>query len=170
MTMLLVIPFAAATTLLNLIRGGAFGADGLPGHPRYAAAAAMALLALLVLPPLEAASFGVAFLAWSWLPWGQWFDLDRLPSGPVVARKPTWFEHAINVLPNDYVRFTVRNLIALIPAALLLGHPLVWVALAASQTVYYEAGWRLAPHMPIRIGEALTGATWGIVLLGIAHA
>ena len=104
----------------------------------------------------------LCFLAWSWLPWGHWYDLGRM--GPPTAGND--FEILINRLPNDHVRFTVRNLIGLMPAAALIS-PL-FLLLAPAQTAAYEAGWRMSPKTPTVTGEWITGALWGAFIWWLA--
>lgn len=159
-----------AGAILNLVRGGAFGADRLPGHPRYLAAAAFAVVALLEVAPLEAAAFGLSFLAWAWLPWGRWFDLGRMPDDYVDQVRPAnWFEKTLGLLPSDRLRFTARNLVGLLPAAFMIGPPLAWCAIALLQTAAYELAWRLYPAAPIRRAEFIVGAMWGGALIAAAH-
>lgn len=154
-----------ALSAINRFRGGGLYADRLPGHPRLYAAALVAAVSFFAVGPFDAALVGLCFLAWSWLPWGRWFDLGRMPDN-YVERKPNDFEILINRLPNDHVRFTVRNLIGLIPAAALIS-PL-FLLLAPAQTAAYEAGWRITPKAPTVTGEWLTGALWGLFVWWLA--
>lgn len=155
---ILLAALALACAVLNRARGGGLYAEHLPGHPRLYVSVAVALLAMLVTDPFQAAIVGGCYLAWSFLPWGRWYDLGRLPDD-FVARKPNDFEILIGRLPNDHVRFTVRNLIALLPAAALMS-PLM-LLLAPAQTAAYEIGWRTTPRVPTVTGEWITGALWG---------
>lgn len=154
--------FVAALAVLNRVRGGGFGAEHLPGHPRFYVAPAVALLSLLVVPWPAAILAGVCYLAWSMLPWGRWFDLGRLATDP--PRRPSQFENGIELLfDTDLQRFTARNLVAFLPAAILLT-PFAAPA-AFVQTLLYEVAWRLSPSAPIRLAEILTGALWGVLIL-----
>lgn len=155
---ILLAALAAACAVINRFRGGGLYADRLPGHPRFYAAVAVALVTMLVADPFQAAIVGGCYLAWAILPHGRWYDLDRLPDD-FVARRPNDFEILIGRLPNDHIRFTVRNLIALIPAAFLIS-PLM-LLLAPAQTAAYEIGWRTTPRVPTVTGEWITGALWG---------
>lgn len=153
--------------VLNRVRGGGLWGDRLPGHPRFYVAPAMGILSLLVLAPLPAAGVAVSFLAWSWLPWGRWYDLGRMSEEP--TRLPTRFEMAITAFSrdNDYTAFTLRNALGLALAAFLVSP---WaMALAPLQTAAYEAGWRFWPRAPIALGELLTGCAWGafVAALGL---
>ncbi len=144
--------------LINRARGGGLYADRLPGHPRFYMAAATGLVTFPFIGPWDAAVVAACWLVWAFLPWGRWYDLDRL-ADDYVQRKPNDFEILINRLPNDHVRFTVRNLIALIPAAVMIS-PLM-LLLSPVQTAAYEFGWRTTPKTPTVTGEWITGAAWG---------
>ncbi len=147
-----------ALSAINRFRGGGLCADRLPGHPRLYAAALVAAVSFLAVGPFDAALVGLCFLAWSWLPHGRWFDLGRMPDD-YVERKPSDFEIIIGRLPNDHARFTMRNLVGLIPAIAFL-NPL-FLLLAPLQTAAYEIGWRVTPKTPTVTGEWITGALWG---------
>lgn len=170
MTSLLIAPaIILAAAVLNRVRGGGFFGGRLPGHPRFYVAPAMGGLAWLVLSWPMAIVFAACFLAWSWLPWGRWFDLGRLnPEILDGVRERTWFERAIEgvVGRSDHVCFAVRNLIAIVPAAILVSP--IFMFLPAAQSAAYEIGWRYAPERPIEIGELLTGAVWGLLLVAAA--
>lgn len=159
---LLLVP---AMALVNRARGGGLYADRLPGHPRYYMAVLVAALTFPFIGPIDAVAVAISWLAWAMLPWGRWFDLDRMPPD-AVQRTPNAFENLINRLPNDHVRFTARNLIALIPASVLIS-PLM-LALALVQTAAYEFGWRTTPKTPTVTGEWITGAAWGAFLWWLA--
>jgi hypothetical protein len=148
--------FIAFCGVLNRARGGGLWADHLPGHPRFYAAPAMMLAAIPVVGPLDAFYLGVSYLVWSLLPWGNWYDLGRLP--PREPRND--FEILVGRLPNDYARFTARNFIGLLPAAVLLSP--VFLILAIWQIASYEIGWTVTAKQPITIGEVLTGLGWGL--------
>jgi len=155
--------FGAVCAIINHARGGGFGAEHLPSHPRYYAAAAVALLTLLTASPVTALTVGICFLAWAWLPWGEWYDLGRLPDR-WPARTPNRFERTLTDFArgNDHIAFLVRNAIGLVPATLLVS-PL-FLLLAFVQVAAYEIGWRVTPKTPIRTGELLTGAAWGAMI------
>lgn len=150
---------------LNRLRGGGLGARHLPGHPRFYAAGLAGLAALPFVGAIDAACVAVSYLAWAWLPWGRWFDLGRLPLY-YVRRTETPFEKLIGRLPNDHARFTARNLIGLVPAAVLLS-PL-FLLIAPLQTAAYEAGWRTTPKTPTVTGEWITGILWGLFVWVLA--
>lgn len=145
-----------AISAINRFRGGGLYADRLPGHPRFYAAALVAAVSFLAVGPFDAALVGLCFLAWSWLPWGDWYDLGRLPGRPDASND---FEIIIGRLPNDHARFTMRNLVGLIPAIAFL-NPL-FLLLAPLRTAAYEIGWRVTPKTPTVTGEWVTGALWG---------
>jgi hypothetical protein len=79
-----------------------------------------------------------------------------------------WFEAAVSKVSfgSDHVAFTLRNLICLIPAAILISP--FFLLLSLVQTAAYEAGWRMTPASPIRTGELLTGAAWGAFIWWLA--
>lgn len=162
-------PIILAAAILNRVRGGGFFGDRLPGHPRFYVAAAMGLLTPPSLPWQYMPIVAGCFLFWSWLPWGRWFDLGRLnPEILNGIRERTWFERAIEgvVGRSDHVCFAVRNLIAIIPAAIFISP--IFMFLPAVQSAAYEIGWRYAPDRPIEIGELITGAAWGLLLVAVA--
>ena len=148
--------------LINHARGGGYFADRLPGHPRYYAAPAVAFICALFVGPFDALLVGVSYLVWSLAPWGSWFGLGRLPHPD-----ESWFEAAVSKVSfgSDHVAFTLRNLICLIPAAILVSP--FFLLLSLVQTAAYEAGWRLTPAAPVRTGELLTGAAWGAFIWGL---
>lgn len=154
-----------AFAVINRFRGGGLYADRLSGHPRFYAAALVAAVSFWAVGPVDALVVAACFLAWSWLPWGRWFDLGRMPAD-AVARKPNDFEIIINRLPNDHARFTMRNAVGLVPAIALL-NPL-FLLLAPAQTLAYEIGWRVTPRTPTVTGEWLTGALWGLFVWWLA--
>jgi hypothetical protein len=160
--------FVVALMALNRVRGGGLYGDRLPGHPRFYVAPAVALLYWPLAGGPNAVAAGVGFLVWSWLPWGRWYDLGRIPEGYMGAiRPPSAFERWVNgIAPNDYLAFTLRNVLGLLLAAILL-HPAV-LLLAGVQLAAYEAGWRLWPATPISLGEGLTGMGWGVALVWVA--
>ena len=149
--------------VVNYARGGGFFADRLPGHPRYYAAPAVWFLCALFIGPFDGLFVALAYLAWSLAPWGSWYGLGRFPHPD-----ETWFEAAVSKVSfgSDHVAFTLRNLLCLIPAAVLID-PL-FLGLAFVQTAAYEAGWRLSPATPIRTAELLTGAAWGAFIWWLA--
>ncbi len=147
---------------VNHARGGGFGASLLPGHARFYAAPAMGLASFPFVGPLDGFLVALCFLVWSLAPWGRWYDLGRL-SPTYVDREETWFEAAVmRVAGNDHIAFTVRNLVCLLPAAILLS-PL-FLLLAPAMTLAYEVAWRATPSAPIRTGELITGAMWGALI------
>jgi hypothetical protein len=156
---------APACAVLNRFRGGGLYADRLPGHPRFYVSAVLGLMCWPLFGWMAALSVAASYLCWSFLPWGRWFDLGRLPDD-FVARKPNDFEILIGRLPNDHVRFTVRNLIGLLPAAVLIS-PLM-LMLAPAQTAAYEIGWQTTPRVPTVTGEWITGALWGAFIWWLA--
>ena len=163
----LVLVFIVLLAILNRVRGGGFGGDRLPGHPRLYVAAVVGVGSCSVVPWHTAASAALVYLAWSLLPWGRWADLGRLAPGHVDAvRAPSRFEMLIGRLPNDHVRFTARNALALIPAMILI-HP-AFILLSLAQTAAYEIGWELAPQRSFEPQELLTGALWAVFIVVLA--
>ena len=155
---LLLVPLMA---LINRARGGGLYAEHLPGHPRYYMTVVVAAVTFPFVGPIDAVVVALSWLAWAMLPWGRWYDLDRLPAD-FKKSEPNQFELLINRLPNDHLRFTTRNLIALLPAAVMIS-PFM-LALALVQTLAYEIGWRTTPKTPTVTGEWITGAAWGAFL------
>lgn len=158
---LLAIPACAA---LNRFRGGGLGASDLPGHPRFYAWAIMAGIALAAtLDIVTAAGFGLAYLIWSFAPWGHLMCLGRKEHEP--SRPYAWIETRLLALSNGNVWFAfgLLHLLFLLPAALMtpwaLAAPLLIVAA-------YEMSWRLSPKGEIiRNAEVATGAVWGALVM-----
>ncbi|MFC0282396.1 hypothetical protein ACFFJB_01985 [Camelimonas abortus] len=90
-------------------------------------------------------------------------------------RSPGWFEAMLLDWSRGRIplAFWARNLLALPAfAGIALVYGSAWPALlafpfAALIVVAYEAAWRLRPHNPIWLAEALTGALWGLAILTI---
>jgi hypothetical protein len=164
--MLELLGLCGAIAAINRLRGGGCPFfSKLPGHTRYYAAALVAAVSFIAVGWMDALLVGACYLAWALLPWGRWYDLGALEGYP--NRPPTRFETLISrVAPDDAVAFTLRNCIALLPAAALL-HPL-FLGLALFQTAAYGIGWKYSPAAPIRTAEYLTGAIWGVFIWGLA--
>ena len=163
----LALAFVVLLAILNRVRGGGFGGDRLPGHPRYYVAAAVGAASCIFIPWAEAVLVALCYLAWSLLPWGRWADLGRLhPDYVDEIRKPSGFEVLVGRLPNDHVRFTARNAVALVPAVVLI-HP-AFCLLALAQTAAYELGWDMAPQRSYEPQELLTGALWAAFIVILA--
>lgn len=160
-----------AAAILNRVRGGGFLGDRLPGHPRFYVAPAIGLIGWSVLPWPTAAALAASFLVWSWLPWGRWFDLNRLNPDFVDGIRPiTTFERVVNRIADDddQAAFFLRNTIASLPAVAFVSP--FFVLLPVAQSAAYEAGWRYHPAAPILIGELLTGAVWGVLIVAAGYA
>jgi hypothetical protein len=152
--------FVAALAALNHIRGGHLGGSLLPGHSRFWVAPAVAGAALLVAAPIQAVIFGLAFLAWSLVPWGHSIGLGRF----APDRKPAWLEEIlIGHIENPWLRLFVIQMIGLLPAFFFveLLAPLFALAFVAA----YEIAWRVRPKAPTQVAEPLVGALWAIMLV-----
>ena len=155
--------FILTLAAINRARGGGCPFfSRLPGHTRFYAAALVAAVSFPWKGPLDAALVGLCFLAWSWLPWARWYDLGALDGEP--NRPETWLEAWIAKISfgQDAIAFTLRNLLALVPAAILLSP--AFLLLAPFQTAAYGLGWRLDRAQAIRLAEYLTGAVWGVFI------
>lgn len=158
-----------AMIVLNHLRGGgglfrvSWLLAYLPGRVLYWIAPLVGLLAWTCLPWPKAIAFGLAYLIWGVAEWGRWFSLGRLPRD-AGGRPVSWFARGIEMIAgtNDYAAFTIRNFVMLIPAFYFFPFLL---ALAPLQTGAYEIGWRISPKGGIGVGELLTGALWGVVLV-----
>lgn len=153
--------FILTLAAINRMRGGGCAFfNRLPGHTRLYAAALVAAVSVVWKGPLDGALVGLCFLAWSFPPWGRWYDLGALDDEP--NRPETWFEAWIKkfAFGEDAVAFTLRNLVALMPAAILLSP--AFVLLAPFITAAYGLGWKLDRARAIRLAEYLTGALWGV--------
>lgn len=147
---------------INRLRGGGCPFfSKLPGHTRFYAAALMGLIALPA-GPIDAALVALCYLAWAMLPWGHWYDLGALEGYPNRPMSPV--ETIVSRLAGgeDAIAFTIRNLVGMLPAAVLL-NPL-FLILPAFQLAAYGVGWKMAPRAPIRLAEYLTGALWGVFI------
>lgn len=162
MTWAILLSMMVGVAFTNRMRGGGCPfISRLPGHPRFYAAGIVGALSMwwgLV----AALTAGACFLAWSALPWGRWYDLGALEGHPNRPMSP--FEALLERLTGeeDALTFTLRNLLALVPAAVLIS-PL-FLTLALFQTAAYGVGWKMAPAAPIRLAEYLTGTLWGVFL------
>lgn len=158
---LICVPACAA---LNRFRGGGLGASELPGHPRFYAAPLMAGIALFATANLwTALGLGLAYLIWSFAPWGHLMCLGRKDHEP--SRPYAWIETQLVKLArgNPWIAFGLLHLIFLIPAALITP----WALLAPLAIVAaYEVSWRYSstPEI-IRNAEVATGVVWGLLVL-----
>lgn len=153
----------ATIAAINRVRGGGCSFfTRLPGHARFYAAALVAAVSFVPAGPVDAGLAGLCFLAWSWMPWGRWYDLGALEGDP--DREETWFEAIVRKVSrgHDSIAFLIRNLVGLVPAAILL-HP-AFLLLAGFQTAAYGIGWRWGGVGAIRLAELLTGAVWGVFI------
>lgn len=153
---------AATVAALNRVRGGGCPIfNRLPVHTRIPAAALVAAVSFPVVGPLDAALVGLCYLAWSFPAWGRWYDLGALDTEP--NRPPNQFELLIaRITDEDAVAFTIRNVVALIPAMVAL-HP-AFILLALFQTAAYGIGWKWGGLRAIPHAEYLTGAIWGVFI------
>ena len=155
--------------VLNHIRGGgglfriSWLIDKVPGRPLYWVSLLIGLLALPVMPWQYATAFGVGYLIWGSAEWGRWFSLGHMPRG-ANGKPPSWFAVLIEDVagPNDYVAFTLRNVLMLLPLSLIFP---VMLAFGPLQTGAYAMGWRLAPDNGIGVSELLTGSLWGVAII-----
>lgn len=147
-------------SILNRVRGGGFYADKLPGHPRFYVTVVIGLLCWPLYGWKMALYIAVSYLAWSLLPWGSWYGLGRFDH-----EDESMFEKAITRMSfgNDHLAFAIRNVISLVPAAILI-NPWMFV-LSPIQTMLYELSWIKRPATPITPAELLTGAAWGWLIV-----
>lgn len=150
---------ALSLAAINRVRGGGCSFfNHLPGHTRLWAAALVAV-ACIPVGVVDAIVVAACYLAWAFLPWGRWYDLGALEGYP--NRPPSRFEEILSSwFSEDATAFTIRNIIGLAPAAVLV-HPL-FLLLALFQTAAYGLGWSMSTKAPIRTAEYLTGALWGL--------
>lgn len=180
---LTIVIFAA----INRFRGGGIIPERLfnpPGHRRFWATPLVASVAALWLSPTMALAFGACWLLWALLPWGRWYTCGRglrSWSGEpdafervveAVVRGLTGFTHIgcppmsrLRVI-DDHLCLAARNVLVLMPLALLFGPTpalIVLIGMAAS----YELAWRLVPEVrgPTGYAEWATGAWWGAALV-----
>jgi len=161
------------------------GPKWLPGRPLFYVAPVYAALSNAVLPSAwAAAAFGLAYLIWGTPGWGRWFDLGRMPKDfNREGIEPSPLEVFINMISfgSDHVALFFRHFLMIVPGLLILGYSLNQVNLVAISVLFgawvvlsYEIGWQVQENVnkrinPILIGELLTGAVWGAMLLGIAN-
>jgi len=166
MTFALILLCAAA---LNHIRGGgglfriSWLIDKVPGRPLYWVWPFIGLLALLIMPWPYALAFGLGYLIWGSAEWGRWFSLGRWPRD-AGGRPISVFASLIEGIAgtNDYVAFTLRNFVMLIPLSVVFP---IMLAFAPLQTGAYELGWRIPPNGGIGYAELLTGVLWGFAII-----
>jgi hypothetical protein len=173
------LPLAVISAVINMLRGGGIRDifpfkwnpfKGWPSRPGvYMGFILMALVSWLVTPWYWALAVGASYAVWAIPEWGRWYTLgreDRFES----SGEPGLFGKAIELVDfgNDYIAFTLRNLVCLIPLSFVLG-PFA-LLLAFGQTAAYEAGWRIRPKGGIAWAEALTGVLWGITIFFLGKA
>lgn len=158
MQALLLIPTMA---LLNRVRGGGFGAATLPGHPRYWVTPFVALVCTAAMPVVPACIAALCWLAWSLPSWGYLMTLGHY----APDRDMSWVERTLLRVSGGHVwlAFIIRLAVGLIPAAVFVTP---WAVLAAvPMWLGYEAGWKWTPAAPIRTGELVAGAVWGVLFI-----
>lgn len=165
----LIIPLLAA---LNRARGdGRWMPSWLPGRALYWIAPLVGLLAWTVHPPLVAAAFVLAYLAWAAPAWGMLFGLGRYqPDREIDGLSAALLEIAGG---NVHIAFFLRHLLilpGLFLVALLSGS--VWpfaiaIPAAALFVLSYELSWRWAPRHPILVAELIVGALWGVGIVAL---
>lgn len=150
-----------ALAILNRVRGGGLWADRLPGHPRLYVAPVIAILCLFIMPPWQAVATGIAYLAWSFLPWGHLACLGKF----IPLRQMSSLEAScLEVVKGDYLAaLMMLHLIGLLPMAFLVS-PLAFLA-PIPIALSYALGWFVTPAAPFRTAEILVGAVWGVLLL-----
>lgn len=155
--------------ILNHVRGGAWGGSYLPGRALFWVTPAVGLLAWTVFAWHAAIIVAVAYFAWGVGPWGRWFALGFKPR--VVREKLGWFERGIEAVSgdDDLFAFTLRNMICLLPASVML-HPL-FIFLAPVQLGCYYVPWAyFKDFRAIGYAEVATGAAWGVFIVGLSLA
>lgn len=166
MTFIFILLCAAA---LNHMRGGgglfhiSWLIDKVLGRPLYWVSPLIGMLALLAMPWPHATAFGVGYLIWGCAEWGRWFSLGHMPRG-ANGKPPSWFAVLIEDVSgsNDYVAFTMRSVLMLLPLSLVFP---VMLAFGPLQTGAYALGWRVAPDNGIGVSELLTGFLWGLAII-----
>lgn len=160
-----------ACAVLNRIRGGGFYGELLPGHPRYWVSPVLGLVNWIIAPWPVAASMAFAYLIWSIPPWGRWYDLNRVTT-TWITRDYSSYERVIERLSgkDDYLSFYLRHLSAMIGIVLLAYLTTWWwyitiPVLPLLIVCAYDVAWRISDHYAITIGEMLTGAAWGIMIV-----
>jgi len=175
-------------SVLNRVTGGGYvtGPDdgtgrwwgsehlGLSGKPVLWTAPVFGLLAFPWIGWQLAVALAFAFLAFRLPPWGQWFDMGRLP----WRASRNWFETAITSISLGSKRLAMfwRLLITspgIVPLAWLICPTIPFIAAmvvgsAIALWLAYELGWRLNPITGISTCEKLAGGVWGLFIIGIA--
>lgn len=169
----------AGGAAINRLRGGGSAAfQSLPGHSRFWASGLMTVLALAALWDIAGGlAFGLAYLAWSLAPHGRWQTLGVL-SRDAIGRAPTPLERGFErAFDTDFACLTARHALAVLPLAvaeLIADRP----AFALASTLFpvvATAGYALGRRLyetgravnPVAVGETITGAAFGALLIPI---
>jgi hypothetical protein len=151
--MILSILVVLSTACLNRLRGDArWKPSWAPGRALWYVTPLIGLLAFTVLPWLPAALVALWYLLWATPAWGYLQLLGR----PVDGKGPSGIEQKLLGVTgsNVHLAFLLRHLLAGPIAPLILGA--------------YELAWRVRPQNPIIVGELITGALWGLMILMLA--
>lgn len=178
------ISWGLACAYLNAFRGGLYPADIMP----FKKSIYVSLIFLIVGWQLVSIFCGLAvasiYFIWSIPPWGRWYTFNTLPRE--LSGHPTLFERLIEKVSDikglrlDWLAFTIRNAICLIPLFLvaLFFIPFIlaiqfWAFKVVLMTCAYALPWSIVnlfgvDHdrlQPIRMAELITGFLWSITTI-----
>jgi len=169
-------------TIASLMAGGKVGfVNRLPSRPLTWAIPLVAMAAYLIsFNLIYTAVVTFAFSVWRFPGWGLWFDLNQLDQTD-DPRNHRFFEGLLNKvsLGNDYVAFTLRHLIFIIPGLVLFctlyGHYQIILPVAMlfsiGMTMVYHVSYLINRQFGVPIAELLTGPVWGVfIMLGLTLA
>lgn len=160
------------------------GKRKLPGRAMYPAALGVGMLALAwslatggwsgvgVADITLAGLWCATYAFWRSLAHGRWFDLHRLPDGYGRHGPPTIYERAVELFSfeSDHIALFIRHLLVF-PGLLVIywftEEPIYLIAavpFAFATVCAYELGHRYSSK-PILIGELLSGAFFGILIV-----
>lgn len=142
---------------------------GLPGHGRfYLAPVVAALSALCNASPW----WGLAWLIWSWGPWGFLFSFGRFV--PADREISTTEKFLLDLsLGNYFIAFYLRHFLWILPALFVFLPPISAIAvafvLALEITLSYWLAFKIEKVNAIPLAEIFTGAVWAISIVFSSH-
>ncbi len=151
--MILSILMVLVTSIINRMRGDArWKPVWAKGRALWYVTPLMLLTALTVLSWPWAAGVAVWYLLWATPAWGYL----QLLGHHVDGKEPTELEVKLLKVTggNVHLAFLLRHALAGPLAPLILGA--------------YVLAWRVSPSNPIIVGELITGALWGLMILMLA--